>query len=446
MKKLFYGLTSLTLVLAMAGCSNGSAGSNSSSGAAGSASGGQGKQKLVVWDWTDPYEEKIRKPMDTVIDQLKKENPNLDLQIEKVSNDNIRTKLLSAASAKNLPDVAYLDGQWLAEFQKAGLLAKLDDYVAKWGQQNDFPKAVWDSVVFNGSVYGIPGDGDVRTLLYRKDAFEKAGLDPNKPPKTWSEFVEAAQKLQAAKDKTGIPWAFAMNGGDTEHTSMRSLPWIWDLGGDFIGADGKPALNSEPVVKTLSFMTDLVNKYKVAPPDSYLKTKKEVAASIIGGQAAMAIVGSWEWRSDANFLSHDNLKDVLASAPIPLPDGAKTDKPYTAVGYGTWVVFNDSKAKDLAWKWIEKVTSPEHEIDIFKEGTGNMPLRISAFKDPVFSSNPIFKSFIDVVPNAHPRPKTENYELLSQNYRIAVQTALSGKAAPQQALDEAQKATESKFK
>lgn len=394
-----------------------------------------GKKQLLIWDWTDPYKTEISGPMDKVIAAYKQENPDVELKIEKITNDSIRTKLLAAVSANNLPDVAFLDGQWLAEFQSAGMLADLTPYVDKWGQSADFPKKVWESVVFDGKVYGIPGDGDVRTLLYRKDLLDKAGLQP---PKTWSELVSTSKKLMEVGKTEGIQYGFAMNGGDSEHTSMRSLPWIWDLGGDFVDAQGKPALNSGPVVKTVQFMSDLAIKDKVTFPDSYMKTKKEVASSIISGQAAMGIVGSWEWRSDANFLAQPKLKGKLGSAQIPVPDGGDASKPTTAVGYGTWVIFDNSKNKDATWKWIEKVTSPEHEIEVFKSGTGNMPMRLSAYKDKVFTSDPIFKSFVDVMPNARPRPKTNQYEALSQAYRQAIQKALGGQMTPQQALDEAQ--------
>lgn len=444
LRSLFITGLAVSLGLGMSGCSSSSNSSTAEKPSTGSDT--PTKKQLVVWDWQDPYKAEIRKPMDQVIAQFKQENPNVELKIEPISNDDIRTKLLAAVSAGSLPDVAYLDGQSLAEFQATGILEPLTSYVDKWGQSKDFPSKVWDAVKFGNDVFGIPGDGDVRTLLYRTDIMKKAGLDPTKPPSNWTDLVTDAKKMMDAGKSSGIQYGFAMNAGNSEHTSMRALPYIWDLGGDFIDSNGKPSLNSEPVIKTLQFMTDLVQKDKVSPPDSYLRTKKEVASLVNSGQAAMAIVGSWEWRSDSNYLSQSKLKGNIASAPIPLPDGSKVNKPYTAVGYGTWVIFKNSKAKDEAWKWIEKVTSPEHEVNIFKEGTGNMPLRLSAYKDPVFSSDPIFKSFIDVMPNARPRPKTANYELLSQSWREAVQAAVSGKKSPKDALDEAQKKVESQWK
>lgn len=398
------------------------------------------KGQLVVWDWSDTYKAEYKKAIDPVLTQFKTDNPNIDLKTEPILNDDMRTKLLSAVTANNLPDVAYLDGQWLSEFVKNGLVIPLDSYVDKWEQKGDFPEAVWNSVKSSGKVYGIPGDGDVRTLIYRKDLFEKEGI--KNPPATWSELVEDAKKL--TKDTNGDgkidQWGFALNGGNSEHTSMRSLPWIWDLGGDFIDKDGKPNLNSPEIVKTVKFMTDLVNVSKVAPPNSYMNTKKEVANLVNSGQAAMAIVGSWEWNGDASFLKNATLKDKFATAPIPVPDGSKVEHSYTAAGYGTWVIFKNCKNKDAAWDWIKLCTTKQHMLDIFQYGTGNLGLQKAVYNESVFQSDPVFKVFKDVMPYAKSRPSTENYDLLSTQYRNAVQQALSNKLTPEEALKQAQAA------
>ena len=407
------------------------------------------KQQLVIWDWSDVYKNEYRKAIDPVLTKFKANHPAIDLKIEAILNDDIRTKLLSAAAAGNLPDVAYLDGQWLYEFVQNGLVIPLDSYVKKWGQKSDYPESVWKSVEFAGKVYGIPGDGDVRTLLYRTDLLKKAGI--KNPPKTWNELLEDAKLLTKDTNNDGKidQWGFAMNGGNSEHTSMRSLPWIWDLGGDFVDRNGNPALDSPAIVKTLTYLNSLVNVYKVSPPDSYMNTKKEVANLIKSGQAAMAIVGSWEWNGDASFLKTDSIKDKIATAPIPLPDRAIVKHPYTAAGYGVWVIFNQPKTnpvKNAGWDWINDCTTTQHMIDIFQYGTGNLSLRKSTFKNQVFQANPVFKTFIEVMPYARPRPTTPYYELLSSKYRTAVQAVLSKTKTPEQALKQVQQEVETEIK
>jgi multiple sugar transport system substrate-binding protein len=111
------------MAIGMAGCSSGNtdnaANTTGSPNNASPAPSSQAKQALTIWDWTDPYADQYKKPMDIVLAKYKQENPNVELNIEKITNDDMRTKLLAAASADNLPDVAYLASfpLWMNSFR-----------------------------------------------------------------------------------------------------------------------------------------------------------------------------------------------------------------------------------------------------------------------------------------------------------------------------------------
>ncbi|MFL5218268.1 MAG: extracellular solute-binding protein, partial [Microvirga sp.] len=53
-----------------------------------------------------------------------------------------------------------------------------------------------------GEMLSFPFNSSSTVMWYNKDAFKKAGLDPDKPPKTWPEVFEAAKKLKAAGHAT----------------------------------------------------------------------------------------------------------------------------------------------------------------------------------------------------------------------------------------------------
>jgi ABC-type glycerol-3-phosphate transport system substrate-binding protein len=53
----------------------------------------------------------------------------------------------------------------------------------------------------NGQMLSFPFNSSTTVLHYNKDAFKAAGLDPNKPPKTWPEVALAAAKLKASGHK-----------------------------------------------------------------------------------------------------------------------------------------------------------------------------------------------------------------------------------------------------
>jgi sn-glycerol 3-phosphate transport system substrate-binding protein len=72
----------------------------------------------------------------------------------------------------------------------------------------------------NGQMLSMPFNSSTTVFWYNKDAFTKAGLDPNKPPTTWPEVVSAAAKLKASGEKAGRNWKASAPG--TTWSSPRS--------------------------------------------------------------------------------------------------------------------------------------------------------------------------------------------------------------------------------
>src|SRR5690606_26146924 len=61
--------------------------------------------------------------------------------------------------------------------------------------KDQFYPHLWESVMYEDKPYAVPFNTDTRLLFYNKDAFKEAGLDPEKPPATWDELEEYAEKL-----------------------------------------------------------------------------------------------------------------------------------------------------------------------------------------------------------------------------------------------------------
>ncbi len=63
---------------------------------------------------------------------------------------------------------------------------------------DQFWPALKPNAVIDGKVYGIPYQNSAPLMYYSVDAFKDAGLDPEKPPETWADWVDAAKKLTKA--------------------------------------------------------------------------------------------------------------------------------------------------------------------------------------------------------------------------------------------------------
>ena len=118
--------------------------------------------------------------------------------------EDMRTKFLTSSAGGTPPDVIMTDIIWLGEFVDNGLLVDLTDRVAKWDEWDDVVDTYKDATYWNGRVYGTWLNTDVRVLVWNKDLFRAAGLDPERPPKDWNELTRMAVQATNAPSYYGF--------------------------------------------------------------------------------------------------------------------------------------------------------------------------------------------------------------------------------------------------
>ena len=130
---------------------------------------------------------------------------------------------------------------------------------------SDYLENAWNALKFDGKYYGIPIGVFPIGLFYNKDLFQKAGLDPAKPPTNKSQFIEYGKKL--TKDTNG-------NGkidqwGTMEVNWYNLVGWIWESfmvqnGGSLLDKDNtKATFDSKAGIEALNLYVDFVRKYKI---------------------------------------------------------------------------------------------------------------------------------------------------------------------------------------
>ena len=77
-------------------------------------------------------------------------------------------------------------------YAQGDLVVPLDDTIQ---DKSDYVKAALDYVTWNGKLWAIPYRIETHGVIYNKDHFKEAGLDPDKPPKTWDELLAAAKAM-----------------------------------------------------------------------------------------------------------------------------------------------------------------------------------------------------------------------------------------------------------
>ncbi|MFK4018178.1 ABC transporter substrate-binding protein [Streptomyces albogriseolus] len=135
-----------------------------------------------------------------------------------------------------------------------GQAADLTPYVKELRSYGTVQQQLRDIYTVDGKIYGIPRTGYSMGLIYNRALFEKAGLDPDRPPATWDEVRTAAKKIAALGDGVvGYADYSAQNQGGWHFTAE-----LYSQGGDVVSADGKKATVDTPeghaVLRTLHDM------------------------------------------------------------------------------------------------------------------------------------------------------------------------------------------------
>ncbi|UCD80872.1 MAG: sugar ABC transporter substrate-binding protein, partial [Desulfobacterales bacterium] len=293
--------------------------------------------------------------------------PNIKVVMEPVSYGEKETKYTVESAAGRAPDVFHVHAFSLPMFFSKGFAKELTPFIEKEGAgflDAWYPLPL-ELMTYNGKIHAMPGDYMTMVLFYNSEMFKAAGLDPDKSPKTWDEFLVYAQKLTRDTDGDGKvdQWGFGTVGAKSPGFSLRFGPFIWSYGADYLTPDMKHSALDTPEAKAaFAFFVELYTKYKVVPPGLTAMNPQEVRTQLAQKKVAM-IMGSGWTPPIVNKINPD-LKafEVLRCAPAPV----KT-KPSTAIWLSSWVMSPNTKHPNEAWELLKFITSKEMELKWFED-------------------------------------------------------------------------------
>lgn len=404
------------VVLALAGCSSETKTATSTT-----------PVDIEFWNYWDGNNGKA---VNALVQQYNATHSNVHVKVVTLPWGELLPKMQAGIAAKSPPAVAAADIAWMARLHRSGALLALDDAVkSKNVNLDDFYPAMLEYGRYNGKLESLPVSTNNLALFYNKDLFKAAGLDPEKPPKTWTELRDAAAKIKALGGGVNGFEVYQKAGGDGEGVTWQFQPYLWQAGGEFLNSDNtKAAFNTPAGKKALQFLVDLIQKDKVAGVGAWDGFDK--------GQTAMRIEGSWMVS-----IWNDQVKFKFGTAQIPIPDGGK---PATNMGGEQIFVFKTTPEKQAAAvDFATWFASPKIQVqwDLL---TAFMPVRKSVAADPDFrsivSQDPKLVTFVDQQQYAHARPPIPQYPDASLAFAKELEKAYYGVQSVDSALSNAEKA------
>ncbi|MFD3683505.1 extracellular solute-binding protein [Nocardiopsis sp. NPDC058631] len=340
-----------------------------------------------------------------------------------VPADQLVPKALRMASSDSLPDVISLDGSDLPQFAEAGGLVPLEELGLPTDGLTESALAFGS---YEGVYYGAARAVNSIGLFYDADLLAEEGIEP---PRTWEELRTAAAELTEG-DRYGL----AISALATEDGVYQFLPWLWSNGGD------ERELDSPASVEALQYVVSLVEAGSVSP--SVVNwTQADANDQFIAGNAAMMVNGPWQMP-----VLREHPERAWAVAEIPVPEAGDTSvAPIGGEAYTVPVNAGDPGREQVAAELVACMTTPEAQLDWSTKGS-NVPLDPGAaeqYREEV----PELAPFVDQVRTARSRTGHVGTEwnTYSQAIGTALQSALTGGASPQEAMERAQEQVESQL-
>lgn len=323
-------------------------------------------------------------------------------------------------------DVYALDVIWTAEFAWNNWLRPVDTVIEKIGK-GEFLPAPLASATYKGRIWAVPWFTDAGLLYVRRDILEEAG---ETVPETWDGLLRVAARLRRA-DRAG----HALQAAQYEGLVCNFLEIAWAHGGDALDTDGNPRLDTPENAAALAFMRRLIEE---AGPEGALAHKEEESRTLFTEGRAV-FLRNWPYVIGlANDPSVSKVVGRYAIAPLPAGPAGR------AAALGGWNIgiSAHSRNPEAAYRFAEFLASPEAQVILALEAS-RLPVRWDVYEDKrLVEAAPHLPDLLEALKAARPRPVHHRYALVSNEIQRAVHAALSGRATPEAALAEAQRAIE----
>jgi multiple sugar transport system substrate-binding protein len=371
-----------------------------------------------------------------------KDETGISVKVDILSYPDLLTKVTSdfIGHTKGY-DVLTMDIVWAGQFAQSGYTVELSDWIKRDAAEikvdDIYPVLMSALGNYKGKQVAFPFAGYANVLAYRKDLYEAAGL---KPPETMEDLVAAAYKLT---DPAKHQYGFVANGQKGPAVAQDWMQYNAQMGGSILDKSGKPALNSEANLKSLTTYRDLFAK--AAPPGASDYDWGGREESFRQGLAA----NMQTWSIGAAGYNDPAQSKIVGKAGIVLaPPGKGLPKKYGVGGWGLAINNDiDQRNKEAAWIFIKWIASPAVHKEMNLRGAGSY-LRISETHDPDLLAKYDFLPVIDqtfVNGDGEYRPRIPQYPQIQDILGTAVNAVLVGNVDPKQALDGAQSQAEKLF-
>lgn len=361
MRRWLSGIVAVALVTGVAACG----GDEPAADTAGADSG------ATITLWTRAATEAVSKAFADSYNATHKNK----VEVTAYPNEEYPAKLASAAGARSLPDLFASDVVFAPQYASQGLWLDLTERFGALPIKDKVSPAHVRNGTWKDKVYAVPHTIDMSVMLYNKDLYKKAGLDPEKPPTSLTEFAAQAR----AVDKLGGGVNGTYFGGNCGGCNVFTLwPSVWAGGGDVMNADGTESMVNSPAMAEVFALYRKLYDEGVAAPASKDEAGPTWLGALQSGKIGIAPAPS-VWLG----IIEEKAKFKLGVAPISGINGGES----TFVGGDSIGIGATTKNADAAWDFLSWTLGDEAQLEVIAKGKG-VPVRTDLADNKYAAADP----------------------------------------------------------
>ncbi|RGD58440.1 extracellular solute-binding protein [Kitasatospora xanthocidica] len=378
------GLLAVAAGGSLAACGGGS-------GSGGASGGDADTGTITVWSWATAAD-----ALRGIVPAFEKDNPGIKVDVQDIGEPAIWDKITVglAAGGQGLGDVLHIGCDYLPGYQEKfpGGLADLSALGAD-AYKDRFAKGLWPVVTGkDGHAYALPWEVNALGFFYRKDYFDKAGIDPETFA-TWDDLLAVADRFKAANPGIAL---IGVNRAANPTPDLDFLQGLMQLQGAFyFDLQGKITVASEPAVRALTIIKRLDEAGLIGDTPGVQSWPPVMKTGKLGAAAMPTWVAHYLEKKFPD--QSGNWR--LTKPPAVTPGGKRT----ALVNSTHLAVAASSPRRRAAWKFVEYALTRAASVNTMFNAGGVFPALTEAYTDPMYAApsafyggQPVLKTFTDL--------------------------------------------------
>lgn len=411
------GIAAAALIVPLAAC--GGSGNGGTATAEGiPAKGTDDGTEITLWT-RSPLERQAK----NVVEAYNKSHKN-QVKLEIIPNDDMEGKVGGASQTDSLPDILAGDVVRIPYWASEGIFTDITKQIDGLDNKADLQQGHIEAGTVDGAEYTLPFITDVSVMVWNKNLYKEAGLDPEQGPKSIDQFVEQAKKV-AALNKDGVAGSY-LAGQSGGALVFDLFPSVWADGESVMNKDGSEAtLDNDSMKGVLDAYKELANTTNGLGAGSKEETGATWTAPFANGK-----IGVMPYPNTSTTALFDAEKDggfEIGVAPIP---GTKEGKTSTFLGGDAMGISKDSKHVAQAWNFLYWLMQSDAQKEVFAD-QGDTASNIQTLKTAYKDADPRIQTINSVIIDGNGQtPKSpafnEAFNAAGSPWQLLVQNAVWG--------------------